>query len=137
MVFMVQNMVMMQGISHFFHVFVLVKFPFPLTIGFKQMFQRGLDLSTIETSYVSRVSWYFLVMFGLHAFFRLSIGDPSTNTLDITIKQRDLGMAEGPVPVGPQQFDTPKASIAEAENLELVQQRAVADEAEKRLLGKR
>jgi len=137
MVFMVQNMVMMQGISHFFHGFVLVKVPFPLTNGFKQMFQRGLDLSTLETSYVSSVSWYFLVMFGLRAFFRLAIGDPSTETLESTIKQQDLGMAEGPAPMGPQQFDAPKALIAEADNLELVQQRTVVDEAEKRLLGKR
>ena len=44
-------------------------------------------------------------------------------------------MAEGPAHVVPQQFDAPKALIAEADNLELVQQRTVEDEAEKRLLG--
>ena len=102
---MVQNMVMKQVISHFFYGFVLVKVPFPLTIGSKQMFQRGLDLSTLKTCYVSSVSWYFLVIFGLRAFFRLSIGDPSTVTLVRTIKQRDLGMAEVPTPVGPHLFD--------------------------------
>ena len=137
MVFMVQNMVMMQGISHFFLGFVLVKFLFPLTNGFKQMFQRGLDLSTLETSYVSNVSWYFLVMFGLRAFFCLAIGDPSPETLERKIKQRDLGMAESPTHVGPQQFVAPKALIARAGNLELLQQRPVVDEAEKWLLGKR
>ena len=87
MVFMIQNMVIMQGISHFFHGFALVKVPFPLAIGFKQMFQRGLDLSTLEMSYVSSVSWYFLVMFGLHEFFRLAIADPSPKTLERKIKQ--------------------------------------------------
>ena len=102
MVLMVQNMVMMQGISKFFNGFVLVKFPFPLTNGFKQIFQRDLDLSTLKTSYVSSVSWYFLVMFGLRAFFRLAIGDPSPKTLESTIKQRYLGMEEGPAPVDPQ-----------------------------------
>ena len=93
MVFMVQNMVMMKGISHSFPGFVLVKVLSPLKNGFKQMFQRGLDLSTLKTSYVSSVSWYSLVMFGLRAFFRLAIGDPSTKTLESTINQRDLGMA--------------------------------------------
>ena len=117
MVFTVRNMVVMQGISHFFHGFVLVKVLFPLTNGFKRIFQRGLDLSNLETSYVSNVSWYFIVMFGLRAFFRLTIGDPSPDTLESTIKQRDLGMAEGPTPVDPQQFVTPKALISEAENL--------------------
>ena len=46
-------------------------------------------------------------------------------------------MAEVPAPVGPQQFVSPKALIAEADNLELVQQITVVDEAEKRMLGKR
>ena len=126
---MVQNMLMMQGISHFFRSFVLVKILFPLTNGFKQMFQRGLDLSTLETSYVSNVSWYSLVMYGLRAFFCLAMGDISPETLDITIKQRDLGMAEGPAPVGPHQFVAPKALIAEADNLELVKYRTVMYEA--------
>ena len=54
-VFMVQNMVMMQGIAYFFQGYVLVKVPLPLTMGFKMMFQRGLDLTNLETSYVSRV----------------------------------------------------------------------------------
>ena len=83
------------------------------------MFQRGLDLSTLNTSYVYSLSCYFIVMFGLCDFFCLDIGDPSPKTLENTIKQRDLGLAEGPVPVGPQQFDAPKASIAEAGHLEL------------------
>ena len=58
---MIQNMVMMQGIAYFFQGYVLVKVPFPLTMGFKMMFQPGLDLTTLETSYVLSVSWYFLV----------------------------------------------------------------------------
>ena len=129
MVSMVQNMVMIQGILHLFLCFVLVKVLFPRTSGFKQMFQRGLDLSTLKTSYVSNVSWYFLVMFGLHTFFCLAIGDTSPKTPESMIKQRDLGMAEGPTPVGPQQFVAPKALIAKADNLELVHQRTVVDEA--------
>ena len=76
-------------------------------------------------------------MFGLYAFFCLAFGVPSPKILESIIKQRDLGMAEGPVPVVPQQFDAPKALTAEADNLELLQQRTVEDEAEKRLLGKR
>ena len=46
-------------------------------------------------------------------------------------------MSEGPAPVGPQQFVAPKALISEANNLELVHQRTVVGEAEKRLLWKR
>ena len=76
-------------------------------------------------------------MFGLRDFLHLAIGNPSTENLESTIKQRDLGMAEGHTPVGPQQVDAPKTLITKADNLELVQQRTVVDEAEKRLIWKR
>ena len=136
---MVQNMVMMQGISHFFRGFVLVKVPFPLTRGFKQMFQRGLfDLTTLDTSYVSSVSWYFLVMFGLRAFFRLAIGEPLQEEVEGNEIQKELGVDYGGG--GPQggQFDAPKVLIAEADNLELMNVRSRRfrlDEAERKLLG--
>lgn len=136
MAFMVQNMVMMQGISHFFKGFVLVKVPFPLTNGFKMMFQRGLDLTTLETSYVSSVSWYFLVMFGLRAFFRLVIGDPTQETIESNNVQRALG-TNTTGPAGPQQFDAPKALRNEADNLELARHISTIDDVEKRILGKR
>jgi hypothetical protein len=139
---MVQNMVMMQGISHFFRGFVLVKVPFPLTRGFKQMFQRGLfDLTTLDTSYVSSVSWYFLVMFGLRAFFRLAMGEPLQEEVEGNEVQKELGLdygGGGGPPGG--QFDAPKVLVAEADNLELMNVRSrrfKLDEAEKKLLGKR
>lgn len=135
---MVQNMVMMQGISHFFRGFVLVKVPFPLTTGFKQMFQRGLDLSTLDTSYVSSVSWYFLVMFGLRAFFRLAMGDPVQEEMEGIEIQRGMGYEYPSGPPGG--FDAPKALKNEADNLELLTgrgRRFYVDEAERNLLGKR
>uniref|UniRef100_A0A7S4QZ46 ER membrane protein complex subunit 3 n=1 Tax=Ditylum brightwellii TaxID=49249 RepID=A0A7S4QZ46_9STRA len=133
---MVQNMVMMQGISHFFRGYVLVKVPFPLTNGFKMMFQRGLDLSTLDTSYVSSVSWYFLVMFGLRAFFRLAIGEPSQAHRESAMTQHNLGLALN-APPGPSQFDAPKALRTEADNIEIFvfPTKSTLDEAEKRLLG--
>jgi len=138
---MVQNMVMMQGISHFFRGFVLVKVPFPLTRGFKQMFQRGLfDLTTLETSYVSSVSWYFLVMFGLRAFFRLAMGDPLQEEMEGNEIQKELGRDYGGGGPPGNQFDGPKMLKAEADNLELINVRSrrfQVDDAEKNLLGKR
>lgn len=138
---MVQNMVMMQGISHFFRGFVLVRVPFPLTRGFKQMFQRGLfDLTTLDTSYVSSVSWYFLVMFGLRAFFRLAMGDPLQEETEGAEIQRELGKDYGGGGGPGNQFDAPKALRGEADNLELLaasSYRSNIDEAEKKLLGKR
>lgn len=135
MAFMVQNMVMMNGISHFFKGFILLKVPFPLTRGFKLMFQRGLDLQTLDTSYVSSVSWYFLVMFGLRSFFRMVIGDPSQEEQEDTARQMQLGLH---MTAGPQQFDAPKVLRAEADNLEMISKKtSELDTVEKRLLGKK
>mmetsp|Transcript_45 Transcript_45/g.99 ORF Transcript_45/g.99 Transcript_45/m.99 type:complete len:322 (-) Transcript_45:39-1004(-) len=135
---MVQNMVMMQGIGHFFRGFVLVRVPFPLTRGFKQMFQRGLfDLTTLDTNYVSSVSWYFLVMFGLRAFFRLAMGDPVQEEIEGTEVQRESGTE---IQAGPNQFDGAKVLTAEADNLELLSLRTrnfQVENAEKMLLGKK
>ena len=136
MAFMVQNMVMMQGISHFFKGYVLVKIPFPLTQGFKGMFQRGLELQTLDTSYVSSVSWYFLVMYGLRGFFRLVIGDPSQEQTESIMLQSQLGTQTAPA--GPAQFDAPKMLKAEGDNLELLPaHKSSFDDVEKRLLGNR
>lgn len=139
-VFMAQNMVMMQGIGYFFSGYVLVKVPIPLTMGFKLMFQRGLDLSTLETSYVSSVSWYFLVMYGLRAFFKLVIEGDGNNQNDFreaSMIMADLGCtmhAAGPVN---KKFDAVQAIKSEIENLELSKHKSILDDADKRLLGKK
>lgn len=141
--FMAQNMILMQGIGYFFSGYVLVKVPIPLTNGFKMMFQRGLDLSTLETSYVSSVSWYFLVMFGLRAFFKLVIesndGGSDSGLQDehkrAGIVQTELGngfSAGGPA----KKFDAAGFLKGEIEALELMKYNRILDDADRRLLGK-
>ena len=137
MVGMVQNMVMMQGISHFFRGFVLLKVPFPLTNGFKGMFQRGLELQTLDTSYVSSVSWYFLVMYGLRGFFRLVMSDSSGESIDMMCSnevQASLGNSVGAAKVN--EFDAPAVLRKNADIMEVsLRYRTVVEDAEKRLLG--
>ena len=53
------QMVMMGIISYFFSGFVMVKIPLPLSLKFKGMTQRGIDLQTLDVSFVSSFSWYF------------------------------------------------------------------------------
>jgi hypothetical protein len=140
MVFMVQNMVMMQAIQHFFSGFILLKVPFHLTMGFKQMFQRGLEgLATLDTSYVSSVSWYFLVMFGLRGFFRLVIGTPKMETIQTQQLLSAFGNKPGGGGPGGNVDDDAmiKKLTEEADNLFIVlpkQFKSHLDSVEKRLL---
>ncbi len=51
-----------------------VKLPFPLTLGFKSMMQRGIETPDMDVRWVSSLSWYFLNFFGLNGLFRLLLG---------------------------------------------------------------
>jgi hypothetical protein len=78
MVFMLPNFAMMAFVGYFFSGFVCLKIPFPLPSNhFKLMMQRGVDLSSLDVSYVSSLSWYFLVTFGLNGIMRLLLGSES------------------------------------------------------------
>ena len=46
---------------------------------FQVMLQRGVLLSTLDASYVSSTSWYFLVMFGLRAAINMFLRDAASN----------------------------------------------------------
>lgn len=139
MVAMVQNMVMMQGIQFFFSGFILLKVPFSLTMGFKQMFQRGMDgLTNLDTSYVSSISLYFLFMYGLRAFFRLVIGTPTLETQETQKMWQKLGKKPGGgAPNASKEDAQIKALNQEADNLEMIlpkQFKSNLDNVEKRLL---
>lgn len=91
MVMMVPQMIIMGWINFFFQGFVLsecicqshwtvaeptaqVKLPFPLTLGFKSMLQRGIETPDMDVRWVSSLSWYFLNFFGLNGLYRMILG---------------------------------------------------------------
>jgi len=126
MTMMVPNIVMMTGISYFFTGFVMVKVPFMLTEGFKQMLQRDVALQTLETSYVSSLSWYFLALFGLRGFFTLVLGDQAVAD-DAKLMQQQMGMQSG---ANPMQFDAKKLYKQERDALKFVEHRDILQLAE-------
>lgn len=132
MAFMIPNMGMMAFVSYFFSGFVVVKIPFPLTSRFKMMCQRGIDLGTLEVSYVSSLSWYFLVMFGLSGFFNLVLGAGS-GADEARMMQAQMGMGGGVN----MQFDPAKAFTTSADSLDLVPHSFILEDVEKKLLGKK
>jgi len=117
-------------VNYFFSGFVLVKLPFPLPVSFKMMLQRGIDLTTLDASYVSSLSWYFLTMMGLRGINSLVLGDNVAD--DASMMQDQMNMQMGAA-MGQQ--DVPKLFQAEKENLELVPHEWELRDIEKRVLG--
>jgi hypothetical protein len=59
-------MLQMAWVNYFFSGFILAKVPFPLTQKFRGMMQNGVDMENLDVRYVSGLSFYFLIMFGMN-----------------------------------------------------------------------
>merc|ERR1719453_1263060 len=128
---MVPQMAMMGIVNYFFSGFVLGKIPFPLTPSFKGMLQRGISLTTLDTAYVTSMSWYFLVMFGMRGLYSIVLGQ-GAETDDTAMMQAQMGMAQQGQPG--QAPDMGKLFAAESENMQIVEHKWFLDAAEERLL---
>ncbi|KIL70163.1 hypothetical protein M378DRAFT_183736 [Amanita muscaria Koide BX008] len=119
MVMMVPQMVIMGWINFFFQGFVLIKLPFPLTLGFKSMLQRGIETPDMDVRWVSSLSWYFLNFFGLNGLYRLILGNE--NSADSSSAMASpFAAQQGAVAAAPVQ-DFNKLFKAELENLEFAE----------------
>jgi Integral membrane protein EMC3/TMCO1-like len=52
-----------------------LRLPFPVTLRFKSMLQRGIETGDMDVRWVSSISWYFLLLFGLNSVYTLIMKD--------------------------------------------------------------
>jgi len=129
---LVPHLIFMAWVNHFFYGFVLAKVPFPLTENFKSMTQQGIFLRTLDPSYVSSLSWYFLNVFGQRGCYQLVLGPGVAPTEAQMIQQQQMGMSRGPG----QQPDYNKLFNVEKRDLKILSHTSTVIGAEYRLLGK-
>ena len=134
--FMVPNMVMMTFCSYFFNGFICLKVPFAMpSTRFKLMLQRGVDLDSLDPSYVSSVSWYFLVTFGMNGVLRLLMGRDVESEEQRMMQSQMGGMAGMGGPAG---FDAASAFRAERSAVQFSRyHHNVGEVAESEMLGRR
>ncbi|KRZ52783.1 ER membrane protein complex subunit 3 [Trichinella nativa] len=108
--------------------FVTTKVPFPLTLRFKPMLQHGIALASLDASWVSSASWYFLNVFGLRSMYALILGED--NAADqARLMQEQVTMSANTVPHDPRQ-----AFKAEWEALQICSHNWALKNADKELI---
>ncbi|GAA5915887.1 hypothetical protein JCM8208_003944 [Rhodotorula glutinis] len=136
----VPQMATMYLVNKFFAGTLLARIPFPLPLRFKELLQRGIWLPevTLDASWCSATSWYFLCMFGLGPVYQLLVGDSSATQM--VAMNPMMGMSGGsggaaPVMPGAPGQDFVKLFRGERENLDIVEYAWASDGVEDRLLG--
>jgi hypothetical protein len=121
----------MVWVGFFFSGFVVVKIPFPLTLQFRSMLQRGVEQLDLDVSYVSSLSWYMIALFGLMGVNTLLMGggsememmlDPATQAI---MSQMSSGAAADPH----------TAFAAEKSNIEIHKHEWIGRDVEQRLMA--
>lgn len=89
--FNVVSMLLVGGwITLMFSGFLTTKMPFPLTLTFQSMLQRGVELSDLEASWVSSGSWYFLNVFCLRGIYGLVFTGGRAEGFDVGLVGADM-----------------------------------------------
>ncbi|MBN3274613.1 EMC3 protein, partial [Polyodon spathula] len=109
--------------------FVTTKVPFPLTLRFKPMLQRGIELLSLDASWVSSASWYFLNVFGLRSMYSLILGQDNAADQSRIMQDQMTGAAMAMPP------DPNKAFKAEWEALEIVDHHWALENVEEELMN--
>lgn len=116
-------------INWMFSGFLTTKVPFPLTLRFKPMLQRGIELSHLDASWVSSASWYFLNVFGLRSIYALVLGENNAADQARHIQDQMSGAALAMPP------DPKVAFKAEWEALEIIDHHWAVQDVENEIVG--
>jgi hypothetical protein len=92
---MVPQVVMGTAVSFFFSGFVMGKIPFGLSPRFRPMLQRGVDLASLDVSYLTSLSYYFALLFACRGPFSLVFREHTVDETEMMRRQMNPMAAAG------------------------------------------
>lgn len=113
-------------INSVFAGFVTIRVPFPLTIRFKGMLQRGIETQLLSSSWVSSASFYFICVFGLRGILSLFLSS-NPDFDEMRMMQQQMGQ-------GPAMQDPGKAFDGEKEMMDMAKHKFELDNIEREFL---
>lgn len=116
-------------VNSFFKGFVLGKLPFALSPKFRGMLQSGIDLPSLDVTYLSSLSYYMLLLFGSRGILTLFFKDVVN---DAAMAQQLQGQAMINPMMGMGGQDVGKQMEAEAKAMDLLQHHFRGDGVEAR-----
>ena len=122
------------GIGYMFSGFILLKLPFGLTQKFRSMLQQGLNLPDVDVSYVSAISWCFILVFGLNSI--LQHFDGGDNYSVLREQEQMMKAPMNMMSMGQPGMDNEKILSAEKENIEIIPYFSILEEAPDKLIEK-
>lgn len=109
------------------------------------MLQRGVDITTLDMTYVSSLSWYFLILFGLRGIISIVLGEGNSinkykrvgfNVFFLVADETKMMQEQMTMGAAGTVQDINKVFQSERDNLELVKHEWELENVENRLLGK-
>ncbi|KAI8104654.1 hypothetical protein M9434_003207 [Picochlorum sp. BPE23] len=113
-------------VNYFFRGFILGKLPFSLSPKFRGMLQSGIDLPSLDVTYLSSLSYYMLLLFGSRGILTLFFKDV-VNDAAMAAQMQQKGMMMNPAAADPK-----KQFADEAKVMDLLQHRWNMEHVEKR-----
>lgn len=121
------------GVGYIFSGFILLKLPFGLTQKFRSMLQQGLNLPDLDVSYVSAISWCFILVFGLNSILQHFDGGDNFSMLK---EQEQMMKAPMMMGMGQTGQDNDKILSVEKENVEIIPNFSMLEDSVDRLIEK-
>lgn len=92
----IPQLVMGAWVTFFFSGFVMGKIPFPLSPRFRPMLQRGVDLTNLDVSYFTSLSYYIILLFSLRGIFSLIFREDTLDETEMMRRQMNPMAAQPP-----------------------------------------